>query len=297
MFDSDDAGRAATKKALIVCESMGFESRVITLEEAKDPAEMLQEKGPEVLAKACLNSKSGFDHLVHSAISLYDGKKATGKLQIFTEVKPYLDAVESEIVRQSYLRDLASYLQLDESTLLRDYMNRTTDKSIGKREEQFRSGKGFDPSLGGWKRSSDLYAMLTLMNNRSLFPTIRNRLRVDDLIDEQAVELYTVLEDASRNGIGASDELVLNMIGNEDLRRIVSMSFQTEEFTAQAEPILEESIKRIMLRRLEKVRKNVENLIRLAEKDGSVSVELSHLLLEKKSLDEKIAGMRKPEHV
>jgi predicted phosphohydrolase len=120
---------------------------------------------------------------------------------------------------------------------------------------------------------------------------------VDDLIDEQAVELYTVLEDASREGIGASDELVLNMIGNEDLRRIVSMSFQTEEFTAQAEPILEESIKRIMLRRLEKVRKNVENLIRLAEKDGSVSVELSHLLLEKKSLDEKIAGMRKPEHV
>lgn len=297
MFDSDDAGRNATKKALIVCESMGFESRVITLEGAKDPAELLQEKGPEVLAKACLNSKSGFDHLVHSAISLYDGKKATGKLQIFTEVKPYLDAVESEIVRQSYLRDLASYLQLDESTLLRDYMNRTTDKSIGKREEQFRSGKGFDPSLGGWKRSSDLYAMLTLMNNRFLFPTIRNRLRVDDLIDEQAVELYTVLEDASREGVGASDELVLNMIGNEDLRRIVSMSFQTEEFTAQAEPILEESIKRIMLRRLEKVRKNVENLIRLAEKDGSVSVELSHLLLEKKSLDEKIAGMRKPEHV
>jgi hypothetical protein len=51
------------------------------------------------------------------------------------------------------------------------------------------------------------------------------------------------------------------------------------------------------LRKLEKVRKHVENLIRLAEKDGSVSVELSHLLLEKKSLDEKIAGMRKPEHV
>jgi predicted phosphohydrolase len=139
--------------------------------------------------------------------------------------------------------------------------------------------------------------MLTLMNNRPLFPAYRNRLRINDLIDEQAVELYTVLEDASREGSSTSDEVILQMIGDASLKSIVATSFQTEEFTNQAEQILDESVRRISLRSLEKVRKNVENLIRLAEKDGSVSVELSHLLLEKKSLDEKIAKMRKPEHV
>lgn len=297
LFDSDQAGLAATKKALVTCEQLGFESRVIVLEDAKDPAELLEKSGPEALIKACRNNKSGFDHLVHSAITMYDGKKATGKLQIFTEVKPYLDAVESEIVRQTYLRDLAGYLQLDEETLMRDYVNRSANTTIRKREEQERSGNGFNPSQGGWRRSTDLYAMLTLMNNRSLFPLYRNRLRIDDLIDEQAVDLYTVLEDASREGVGTSDEVILQMIGNDNLRSIVAMSFQTEEFTKQAEQILNESVKRILLRSLEKVRKNVENLIRLAEKDGSVSVELSHLLLEKKSLDEKIAKIRKPEHV
>lgn len=297
LFDSDRAGQTATKKALVTCEQLGFESRVITLEAAKDPAELLESEGPQALTKACQNSKSGFDHLVHSAITMYDGKKATGKLQIFTEVKPYLDAIGSEIVRQTYLRDLAGYLQLEEETLMRDYVNRSANTTIRRREEQERSGNGFDPSRGGWKRSTDLYAMLTLMNNRPLFPAYRNRLRINDLIDEQAVELYTVLEDASRQGSSTSDEVILQMIGDASLKSIVATSFQTEEFTNQAEQILDESVKRISLRSLEKVRKNVENLIRLAEKDGSVTVELSHLLLEKKSLDEKIAKMRKPEHV
>ncbi len=296
LFDGDAAGLNATKKALVTAESLGFEARVILFEEGKDPAELLERSGSEALSKACQASKSAFDYLVHSAIIMYDSKKATGKLQIFTEMKPYLDAVESEIVRQSYLRDLAGYLQLDEKTLMHDYVNRSVDKTRRRREEQEQGGKEFDPSQRGWKRSTDLYAMLTVINNRSLFPSIRNRLHIDALVDEFAVELYTILENASREEVGTTDEVILHKIENEELRRIVAMSFQTDEFTVQPEKVLEESIRRITLRRLEKIRKNVENLIRLADKDGSVSVELSHLLLEKKSLDEEIANLRIPEH-
>jgi DNA primase len=296
LFDSDQAGQAATKKALITGEQLGFESRVVHFSEGKDPAELLETVGPQELAKACQNSKSAFDHLVHSAITMYDSRKATGKLQIFTEVKPFLDAVESEIVRQSYLRDLADYLQLDEETLMRDYVNRTANISMRKREEQERLRRGSNHSQQGWKRSTDLYAMLTLINNRNLFPMYRNRLKIDDFVDEQAVELYTVLEDAAREGSATSDEIVLQMITNDQLKNMVAASFQTSEFTTQAELVLEESVKRIMLRSLEKTRKHVENLIRLSERDEALSIELSHLLLEKKSLDEKIANMRKPEH-
>ena len=296
IFDSDRAGQEATKKTVIILEQLGFESRVITLEGAKDPAELLQSEGPKMLTKACSNSKSAFDHLVHSAINLYDGKKATGKLHIFTAVKPYLDAVESEIVKQSYLRDLASYLQVDEATLVRDYANRADTVTTRNREDEEQSRRKSLAAHRVWKRSTDLYAMLTLMNNRFLFPRYRNRLHIDDLVDEMAIQLYTVLEDAQREEIGNSDELILQMIDDDHLRNMVAESLQTAEFTAQPEQVLEESVWRITLRSLEKTRKHVENLIRLAEKDGSVATELSHLLLEKKSLDEKIAEMRKPVH-
>ncbi len=297
LFDSDDAGHAATKKALIVCETLGFESSVIVLEGAKDPAEIVEKEGTQALVSACKQSRTGFDHLVHSALKLYDSKKPKGKLQIFNDVKPYLDAVDSEIVKQSYFRNLADYLQIDEATLLRDYQAGQGRRPLDSSESHTASRVPFDPSLSAWKRSIDLYALLTLMNNRDLFPVYRGRLKIVDLRDEQAVELYSVLEDATREGVGANDEIVLGMIQDSRLKQLVAMSFQTKEFQIQPEEILNEAIYRIALRRLETVRKNVENLIRLAETDGTVSIELANLLMEKKSLDEEIAKMRKPEHV
>jgi len=297
LFDSDKAGQEATKKALAVCESLGLENFVIVLDGAKDPAEIVENKGKEALVSACKQFRSGFDHLVHSALKMYDSKKPKGKLQIFNEVKPYLDAVDSEIVKQSYFRNLADYLQIDETTLLRDYQTGQGRRPLDSQEIQTASRVPFDPSLSAWKRSIDLYALLTLINNRALFPSYRGRLKIVDLRDEQAVELYSVLEDATREGVGNNDEMILGMIQDNQLKQLVAMSFQTKEFHMQPEDILNEAIYRITLRRLESVRKNVENLIRLAETDGTVAIELSNLLLEKKSLDDEIAKMRKPEHV
>lgn len=287
LFDNDKAGQTATRKALVLCESLGFETRVITLSNAKDPAQLLEQSGEQALTNACATSDGAFHYLVQSALNLYDKNKATGKLQIFQEVKPYLDTIDSEIVQQSYLRDLAELLEIDEASLLRDYMHAASEQQAPEEQRAKRY------SLDRWKRSVDLYAMLTLINNRALFPTVRAKLRLDDLADEQAQELYTVLEDTVREGVGATDEVILAMINDEQLRQIVSMSFQTEEFQKRPQEILEEAMYRISLRNLEKRRKQVESLLRLAERDGSSPTELSHLILEKQSLDETITNMRK----
>ncbi|MFA5514571.1 MAG: hypothetical protein WDA17_06660, partial [Sphaerochaetaceae bacterium] len=280
-----------TKRTLIIGEELGFENYVITMQGAKDPSDLLTKRGPQSLSKIAEGAKTGFNHLVSRALLMYDSGKATGKLQIFEEVRPYLEVVGSEIVRQSYLRDLANYLQLDEQTIIHDYLNRTKNKPKDQREDkQGRLEEKAKKSLT--KRSVDLYAMLTLINNRSLFPNARNKLRIEDLLDEQAVELYTILEDSCRQGIDASEQLILTKIEDEHLRSIVAHSFQTEEFSRDGKLILDELINRIHLRKLENERKKVENLIRLAETEETIAIQLSNLLLEKKSLDEKIAKMR-----
>ena len=283
LFDGDLAGLNATKKALIVAENGGLQSQVIVLEGAEDPAELLEKGGEEPLLQQCKETQSGFDYLVHSAINRYDAEQANGKLQIFDEVKPYLDAVDSNIVRQSYLRDLASYLQLDEETLTLDYVERS--KGGGKRPHGERRISG-----GGARQSTDLYLMLTVMNNRSLFPSIRRRLPLDALKDERAIELYNLLEETSREGTGESDEFILQQIEDEELRNLVAKSFASGEFRSQSEQIANETLQTIILRHLRKRRKRVENLLHLAERDGQGGQELADLLHEKKSLDEEIAN-------
>lgn len=282
LFDGDLAGLNATKKALIVAENGGLQTRVIVLKGAEDPAELLEKGGKDPLLEQCKESQSGFDYLVHSAINRYDAGQANGKLQIFNEVKPYLDAVDSNIVRQSYLRDLASYLQLDEETLTRDYVERS--KVGGKKPQEERRNGG-----GGARQSTDLYLLLTVMNNRSLFPSIRKRLPANALRDERAIALYNILEETSREGVGESDEFILQRIEDEELRNLVARSFISGEFRSQGEKIANETLQTITLRHLRLRRKSVENLLRLAERDGQGGQELADLLHEKKSLDEEIA--------
>lgn len=292
LYDSDRAGYEATKKTLITAEQLGFENYVIELQGSKDPSDLLSSQGEKALFKLTEEGKTGFNHLVSRAILMYDSKKATGKLQIFEEVRPYLEAVDSEIVRQSYLRELANYLQLDEQTIIQDYLNRTKNRPTQQQREVKQSVSGAKQTRKPTKRSIDLYAMLTLINNRSLFPNVRNKLRIEDLLDEQAVELYTILEDSCRQGDVSSDQIILTKIGDENLRSLVAHSFQTEEYSRDPDKNLDELINKIILRKLENERKKIENLLRLAETEEAVFIELSHLLLEKKSLDEQIAKMR-----
>ena len=287
LFDNDDAGIEATKRTLIIGEKLGFETNVITLEDAKDPADLVENRLSDKLISSCRNYKKGFDYLVTNSILLYDSKEASGKYRIFEEVRPFLEAVNSEIVRHSYLRDLANYLQLDEQTVVNDYLKKESPKAKGDKKSEGRSTK-----VKEHRRSIDLYVMLNLMNNRELFASARSKLKIEDLDDQYGVELYTILEDSCRSGTNPTDEAILNKIADPTLRSIVALSFNSGEFSENSEKVLEESIRSISLRKLEKSRRNIENLLRLAEREQSVAVELAHLLLEKTALDEQIKQLK-----
>ncbi len=227
---------------------------------------------------------------------MYDNTKATGKLQIFNELVPYLDAVDSQIVQQTYLHELSSYLQIDESTLIHDLRKRGVDKPNFQREAAVASQNKHSIKNKSVQYSQDLYALLVLMNNRSLFYAVRNRLKISHLIDPEAILLYTVLEDSIREGNIESDELILQMIDDESLRNKVSLSFQSKEFTIHPEKVIDELLKRISIRTLEKAQKNLEKLISIASKNGNVALDISDLLYEKKAIDEKIAQLRLAYH-
>lgn len=290
VFDSDSAGQASTAKALTICQSFGLENYVQHIDGGKDASEVVEKLGEDALKQTLSRSLQGFDYLVQNAINQYDIQKPKGKSAVFSAVKPYLDATDSEIERQSYIRHLADILKVDESTINDDYQQgggvNSSVKAIAKESPQ-------DMPLNPAQASLDLYAMLALLNNRNLFESSRRLLKIEDLEDSSAVELYSVLEDATREGVGKTDEVVLQMIQNDRLRQLVAASFQTEEFKANPQEVLAESIDRIHLRKLLKRQRNNVNLLTMAESEGSVPSEIVDLLLEKQEIDRDIAEIRK----
>lgn len=288
LFDSDSAGQNATAKALLICQRLDLTNYVVKLEGAKDASQMLEEKGGEMLAKSAVNAVAGFSYLVSSALKMYDIRQPKGKSSVFKEVRPYLDATSSDIERQGYIKYLSDVLRIPEEKILSDYMKQRSTTPEPKEEGPATIGIAYNPL----KASTELNAMLILMKNRDLFEDFRIRVKVSDLSDPLARQLYTVLEDASRQDI-RTPEMLLQMIAQQDLKDLTVTAFESPMYDrANAEKALDDAVLQIRLRRLEEKRDRVLRLLSSGEMDSMGADEVGQYLSMKASLDRDIEDLK-----
>ena len=288
LFDSDDAGQGATAKALVLAQRFGMENKVITLTKAKDAAELVQTEGEEALKSDLQTPVQGFHYLVNNAVNRYDTTTSKGKSAVFTSVRPYLDATESAIEKEALIKHLSMLLNVDESSIIDDYLR---GKQFVEKSDVQASPVGIRP-LNPATISVDLYAMLTLVNNRDLYLQTRYKLVVEDLEDKEAEALYNVLEDAAREDVGKNDEYILQMIDDPQLRSDVALSFTMEEFKMAPQKVLNEAVNRIQLRNYEKKRLSNKRLLDISLSDGTSDDGIEDLLREKTEIDAKISQLR-----
>ncbi|MCH3906719.1 MAG: DNA primase [Sphaerochaeta sp.] len=261
LFDSDKAGQNATIKALALAQAQELENNVAVLTSGKDASEVVQNHGEEALQNEVNDTERGFSYLVQNAVTHYDITSSDGKYAIFQEVKPYLDATTSSIVRNDLIKQLAEVLEVSQTAILEDfYKGRRTEvqRPVVRQEQQ--PIKPLDP----YRLNIDLRTMLYVVNNRSLFKEVRSSLQFEDLEDREAKALYQLLEDATREGtLEQSDEYFLQKIQDAQLSSDVAASFSLDEYRRNAANVLNEAIIRITIRNLQKQLEDYRHLLEL----------------------------------
>ena len=288
LFDSDVAGQNATVKALTIAQSHGIANTVLKLSLAKDASELVEKQGEESLRSDLQHPIQGFDYLVNNAINQYDITTSRGKSLVFSKVRPYLDVTESAIEKEDLIKHLSLLLKVDESSIIDDYSRGHTKTAEPKVPDKGDHVKPLNPA----SISVDLYAMLTLVNNRSLYVQFRYKLAIEDLEDQEAEALYDVLEDAAREDVGKNDEYILQMIDDPQLRSDVATSFTMEEFRLAPQKVLNEAVNRIQLRNFEKKRASNKRLLDISLSDGTAEEGIEELLREKTEIDAKISLLK-----
>ncbi len=289
LFDSDGAGRNATVKALIICQTNGLETRVIKPfpDDIKDASQMLEEKGAEELLKSCSSTEGGFSYLVHSALKMYDIRQPKGKSSVFKEVKPFLDATESSIERQDYFKYLSDILRVPQEQIIREYEDSTGST-------QTWSDSKTEPVIvkNEIKPGPELNSMLLLLNNPECFDRFKTEIKFNFLADVNARALYTILEDAQREEI-KTKETLLQMISDENLRNFAYGSMTDVAYRpANLSQAVTDVINNLKLKRLEDKRANVQLLIESAQMEGAPDYDFISLLETVNELDREIMNLK-----
>jgi len=297
LFDSDGAGQNATEKAITMLQGKNISVRVLSLKGAKDSSELLEREGEDALRKALGQSVSGFDWLTKKASAEYNVQTPKGMTGFVSCMSPFLQATESTVERSGYIKAMSEILGVDENAILHDIKYskergngeyRANAKSQG---EEIKRIRPFDPSMV----SRELRMMLTLANNRELFPEFSKEFSFGDIkADKEAQIIYVALEDARRRGGVKTDELFLTLIDDEQAKSDVAASFDEGEFKAEnARDIVEEDLRRVKIDERTRQIGKIDRQLSAVDREGGSSESRTRLLEDRLVLFAEIKQLKK----
>lgn len=252
-YDSDGAGRNATKKAIEILRNADMLQRVIDMRPYKDPDEFIKAMGAEEFEQRVRNAKPGLLFEAESLAEEFNQSDPEERTTFIGHIARLLKSIEDPVRRNSYMVSLCNKYQIDmeslkkavESTVLLkdskenstysdDYMiRRNASASVeepGLSEEPRKtSGRVITRSQVDKALAENERLLLTWMVNRQvLFKKLEGIISADDFRDENvhtvAKLLYKQFEETGQ----VSPASIIDKFDSLEKQQVVAKIMNTE---------------------------------------------------------------------
>jgi DNA primase len=281
-FDSDGAGKTATFKAILACRKAGFTVKVIRLTGGKDPSEILLKYGPDTLTADVNNAILDSDYLFVSLSHEYPVDTPEGKTRAAMSFFQYVDALQTDIQKETCLDQLCQKFNLSRQAVLRDYSNR----EAAVKRLQPRPEKNTESNLQNIKKDSELRALFAVCADTSQFNLMRRELNEDVFESSQAKQLFIIMEELYQNN-NLSFSSICEHCEDQKLVQLITEGVTSGEYSANTEKIVQDSIALIRQRELVRQKEYILNRITGLGNPSTPeqAEELNSLLKEKMKID------------
>ncbi len=126
-FDPDDAGGDATKRTIARFRQEGFRVNMIELPKGIDADEYLRQNGAHAYLQRLAEAPAHYFWTLQHARKKFDLTSAEGRIDAFRYVQPDLELIRDSVERNAVTRELAEYLKVDRSVLLKQFKERPVE--------------------------------------------------------------------------------------------------------------------------------------------------------------------------
>lgn len=203
-YDSDEAGKKATERAVRIFEKAGVRVRVLSMKGAKDPDEFIKTQGAERFAKLLEGSRGATEYELVKLKEKFDVDTDEGKVAFLREFCALMARITDRIEADVYVARTAQELSVSREAL--------TEQVVALRtREQKRRDKKFEQSLKIYaqeipnqphdaQRAQNLrYALAEdklialLLKNPDYFGKIADRITPEQFVTDSNRALFSVL--------------------------------------------------------------------------------------------------------
>lgn len=151
-FDSDEAGKKATRRALSMLSNSPMKLKVMSLSQGKDPDEIIKTQGKDKMSKIIDTALNDTEYALSEIKKKYDISTDDGRLGCLNESVNVLASVRNEIERDIYASKISRELNISRQAL--DSQISTQRKYLKKAESNSRFEQALNSLLGEDKISS-----------------------------------------------------------------------------------------------------------------------------------------------
>lgn len=280
-FDMDVAGSGATKRGIDIAQQKGFNIKVITLPEGKDPAEVIQ-KSSKKWEKAVKNPVSMGDFYFQTALSTYDKSTPEGMKNISSIILPMIRQLPSKIESSYWVQKLAAEFGCNESIIWND-LSLINESSSENSKAQARDARETSANRGRIEKTKKetLYECLlaAVLKEASCLETLKKReLAFFDIGNPYASILANMKKD-SRNFTPTNDEK--SILDEIQFQEEIFPSFEDdidpkEEFALCLKSLKELSLRERLIKLQQEMKKDKREKKHL-EEFQKLSIELAKL--------------------
>jgi DNA primase len=313
VFDSDQAGQAAALKGILTCRKNGLSSAVVvpggegrgeTGPELKDPADILKNFGAGALQNKLKCFINDFEYLVSRAQSTHDVSVSEGKARAVAFLFPYLEALDSEVSRESCFEAAAEALGIPVQAIAADFRNRGRNPGPRPSKEEL------PQPVKSISMNDELFLLTVVLMNFGLYPQFRKALTIREIENPAAKELFIAMEECFMNDESGMDSF-LSRISSPELRDFILRRGASKEFSINPGQLLADGIKRTRRKRLERRSDEIVRELRALKnntsplepgaarensgfqpRDVPVKVNAEELLAEKMQVDEELLKLK-----
>jgi len=289
-FDSDGAGQEATWKAIKLCREHDLTVKIIRLKGGKDPAEIMLKFGAENLTVQVKNAILDSDYLLTRLGEKYPLDTPEGKTKAALEYFQYVDALQSDMQKESCLEQLSQTFNLKPEAVKRDFNNR----SKARERANIRQNNNHTEEGTQIKLDAELRGLIAVTADLNQYEVLRTKLSEQDFTNPAAIRLFKVLEECFVEKIFTIRD-ILNRCNDDSLVQMITGAISDGVYQSQnVSVIVNDTVNYIKKNKLDTQRNKLLQRIReytvVTQEDQD---QLNVLLAEKLELDKQVQSLGK----
>lgn len=273
VYDSDQAGIHAAKRSIGVFEEGFLDARILILPQGYDPDSFLREHGPDDFFRIADGALGLIPFMIASAIQDH-GLSIEGKVKVVSELRESLAAVQDNVARSLYIKELSEKLQIDEATIL-EQVRRAVDQCRGRAS---RDGNRLRKTFLEQNRL-ERQVVAIMLHHPAVLPDIIGRNMLDYFEDEKLKHMAQMIVEQSVDRKPSVADL-LSDIDDVDCRSLLTqMAMEESHWDRQG---CDRLLAQMETRYRKRFTIDLQHKIEVAEKDKNFEL-LGELLRQKQN--------------